>query len=387
MSAPRFLRSPGLSVAFGPGRAFTVRVPARGLALRVPPQAVALLQACDEPRTEEEIAAVHGDGMRPLFRELVRSGLLLDPDAAAETAPFFESFARLDVHHRMLADRVRLEAYALALREVVQPGMAVLDAGTGSGVLAVMAAFAGARCVYAVDRSDFLDIAASVVAENGVQDRVRLVAGDFARVELPEKVDVVVTETFGAMALTEGSAPDLHACCARNLAPGGRVVPDRVDLHLGLSDSEALVHESTGPFAPAFGVSFEPLRRAAFGRAGTHQVDGLAAEGACFCRLPYPGGGTFAEGNVRFPAFQGTLRGFVGWFDLHLSDGVTLSTGPDAPPTHWGQTWAPLDAPRDVDGDVDVRVRLAPAPGNRRLLEMALAWSVGDWRAERVWGL
>ena len=53
----------------------------------------------------------------------------------------------------------------------------MLDIGTGSGVLAIAAARAGARHVYAVEASDIAEVAERVFALNGMKDRITLVTG------------------------------------------------------------------------------------------------------------------------------------------------------------------------------------------------------------------
>ena len=56
------------------------------------------------------------------------------------------------IHHRnMLTDKVRMSLYAEAIPAVVKSGDAVLDIGTGSGVLALLSIRAGASKVYAVE--------------------------------------------------------------------------------------------------------------------------------------------------------------------------------------------------------------------------------------------
>ena len=51
-------------------------------------------------------------------------------------------------HHRlMLADAERMRAYQQAIAARVRPGQRVLDLGTGTGVLAMWAAQAGAEVV------------------------------------------------------------------------------------------------------------------------------------------------------------------------------------------------------------------------------------------------
>ena len=286
----RHRRLTDLTMHFDTDGAVFLRSQAHSLGARVPPQAVAVLSFCSHPRSREEVARMLGAPLAGLYDGLVGAGFLVEPGAEDATPTFFSNFAGLEIHRRMLADDRRVDAYAAAIARAVEPGMAVLDAGTGSGLLALLAARAGARVVYAVDASDVLELAAATVEHLGLQDTVKIVRGDFGKVGLPEKVDLIVSETFGALALAEGSVPDLAACAARNLAPGGRVVPDGVSLHLAPVGSEALLDETIGPFVDRHGVAFEPLRGAALRRGRIVDVPAadLLADGACLARLPYP---------------------------------------------------------------------------------------------------
>ncbi len=54
-------------------------------------------------------------------------------------------YGDIELQRRMVSDHTRTNAFAAAIREVVQPGDVVLDVGTGTGILAMFAAKAGAR--------------------------------------------------------------------------------------------------------------------------------------------------------------------------------------------------------------------------------------------------
>jgi len=359
------------------GRVF-LRSQAASLGARVPPPAVAILSLCSQPRTRDEVAQALGPPMAGLYDGLVDAGFLVAPDAADATPAFFANFAGLEIHRRMLADQVRVDAYARAIQRAVQPGMAVLDAGTGSGLLALLAARAGARVVYAVDNSDVLELAAATVTHLGLQDTVRIVRGDFARVALPEPVDLIVSETFGALALAEGSVPDLAACAARHLRPGGRVLPDGVSLHLAPVGSPDLLDQTLGPFGTHHGVDFAPLRAAARqrGRVVDVPVDELLHPGQRLVHLPYPSSAE-PSGRLTLPLRAGTLTGLVGWFDVHDGDHTMLSTAPHAPSTHWRQTYLPLDPVDVAQGDtLTLSAHLEPAPDDRRSLQVHADWSL-----------
>jgi SAM-dependent methyltransferase len=365
-----------LGIHILPDGGFLVRAPMRGLAARVPLHAVELLAFCTEPRTRADAEARFGPAGARLYGALAEVGLLVRPEEAHHTSVMFENFASLDVHRRMLGDTPRMRAFADAVRAVVRPGMAVLDAGTGSGILAGLAAQAGARVVYAVDNSDMIDVATEVFRASGFGDRVRPVRADIAQVELPERVDVVVSETFGAMALAEGGLDDVRACVARNLAPGGRVIPEGLSLHLAPVRDRALHDEALGPFKTFEGVDLGVLRYSALHRGVTTVVAPaqLAHAGAAFARVPFPSE-TPVRGELRLDGVApGPLYGFVGWFTLHLAPGVDLGTGPADPLTHWKQQLLPVE-PFYVDGPLLLTAEVGPAAGDRRGAEVLLRWS------------
>ena len=75
----------------------------------------------------------------------------------------------------MLEDHKRTGAYYQAVMQNRRQfeGKVVLDVGTGSGILAVFAAKAGARKVYAVEATPMAKFAQSLVEHNGVRQRFR----------------------------------------------------------------------------------------------------------------------------------------------------------------------------------------------------------------------
>ncbi len=83
-----------------------------------------------------------------------------------------------------------------ALEDLVRPGVTVLDAGTGSGILAIAAARLGAATVAAFD-TDALAVRATLdnAAQNGVAERLRVWRGELGSVTAtagPGPWDIVV---------------------------------------------------------------------------------------------------------------------------------------------------------------------------------------------------
>ena len=57
----------------------------------------------------------------------------------------------LDQHRHFLKDEHRINAFRSAIAEVVRPGDVVVDLGSGTGVLGLLACQAGAGRVYSID--------------------------------------------------------------------------------------------------------------------------------------------------------------------------------------------------------------------------------------------
>ena len=67
----------------------------------------------------------------------------------------------------------------------------VIDAGSGTGVLAIMAALCGAKKVMPLSNPIAYRSIPGVAEASGVGDIVEVVQGDFSKVRLPEKADVL----------------------------------------------------------------------------------------------------------------------------------------------------------------------------------------------------
>jgi len=82
-------------------------------------------------------------------------------------------------------------------------GKVVLDVGTGSGILSIWAAQAGAKKVYAVEATAMAVHARSLVAANGLSDVIEVIQNSVEEIELPEQVDIIISEWMGYFLLRE----------------------------------------------------------------------------------------------------------------------------------------------------------------------------------------
>src|SRR3989344_1097635 len=102
-----------------------------------------------------------------------------------------------------LFDKERTEAFAKAIQNTVKEGDVVVDMGTGSGILAMLAAQAGAKKVYAIefDENNYRNLE-KVFKVNGF-DQIVLLNEDVRSVEIPEKVDVIIGEMIATGLIEE----------------------------------------------------------------------------------------------------------------------------------------------------------------------------------------
>lgn len=268
-----------------------------------------------------------------------------------------DSFADPLVQERMLVDAKRCETFREAIRRTVRPGDVVADLGAGTGLLSFFALQAGAKRVYAIEMSAIADVATQLVAENGMEERISLLRGNSKKVRLPERCDVLISETLSSFCFdTENTIEYMADARERFLKPGGRIVPEACDtVIMPFSSDECGLGRIPSKF---YGVAFEAFRRKRYGlpqliRASGKKLLEIAPAQKChhvdFCRdTKAPGPAMVAFRNCS----EGRLDGFLGWFECELCPGVTLSNSPRLPLTAWWQLFFPmLDQPQVHKGE------------------------------------
>jgi protein arginine N-methyltransferase 1 len=188
-----------------------------------------IMSAPEPEKIEPKFANTSGNGEIPSYNG--------DEQAkATDFANYFCSYAQLYHQKQMLADHNRMAAYHSAIlgNSDVFKDKVVMDVGTGSGILSVWAAQAGARKVYAIEYTDMAKHARQVMKANGVDDIVTVIQGAVEEIKLPIEedglepddpehpervVDIVISEWMGYFLLRESMLDSLIRARDKYLKP------------------------------------------------------------------------------------------------------------------------------------------------------------------------
>jgi type II protein arginine methyltransferase len=256
-----------------------------------------------------------------------------DPDiASAVQAVLSHGVPRW--HASMLSDTARSDAYERAIRRAVRPDCVVLDIGSGSGLLAMMAARAGARRVYTCEAVPAVaETAREIIAANGLSERITVFAKHSTELDrdrdLDGGADLIVSEIISDNMLCEGVIGSLdHA--ARELArPNATFIPHRTSMRVALVHYDQILPRLPQEVS-GFDVSlFERHVPSSYSVPVGHKRLQVRSETKEFLPLrfgpeapPHP-----AQDHVVLTA-HGPVNGLVQWLHLHLDEQDTYENAP-----------------------------------------------------------
>jgi tetratricopeptide (TPR) repeat protein/precorrin-6B methylase 2 len=249
-------------------------------------------------------------------------------------------------HIPMINDDERNAAYERALRRAVTPDSLVLEIGTGSGLVAMMAARAGARHVVTCEAVPILaELAKETVARNGYADRITVLCKRSTQMKLgadmPEKADVFVSELVNIGMLAPNMLPIIQHARANLVKPGAKIIPQAAVVWATLVQCDHLAQINPVRSIAGFDMGAFDIFRS----PGYAQID-LGADPHRMLSgrvrvLDFDFGKAMKTEDLRPLAIlantAGTCHGICFWFDLILDAETTYRSESRSRTNHWKQ--------------------------------------------------
>lgn len=256
-------------------------------------------------------------------------------------------------HLPMLYDEPRNHFYKKMIESKVR-GKTVFEIGTGTGFLALLAAEAGAKHVYACEMNPlFQHLSEQTISQSAYASAITVIAKESTKIEvgvdLPEKVDVIISEILSTDVFSENMIAYLRDA-KRLLKPQGLFLPSMVEVWACLVESNHRPQETPTTFTmplenlvqnlPQF--HYSRLRLASKPKRIATLKNGFELDGA----PPW---------RVRFERTQATSQTALCISFKLIEEAATLTSFPAQPgdpadllyAQSWGQMLYPLDQ-RDV---------------------------------------
>lgn len=269
--------------------------------------------------------------------------------------------SEIELHRKLLGDRVRNEAFQTALKKVIKPGKTtVADLGAGTGFLSFLARQLGAKHCTLIEYTDTLDLAEELARKNRI-DGLSFIKGHSGELQKPPKVDVVVSETLGNYSLEEGLLETVLDA-RRYLNKNGIIIPGRLRQYVMPVVSPRLQNEIDVWPQVGFDIDLSAARNISLNNMFVRTLRAEDLLGEKSSRLwddldfspeadkPLSKRSSTVKWTSRDLA-GATVYGYALWWDCELVPGISISTSPYAATTHWEQIYLPLLKPVALEGE------------------------------------
>ncbi|MCF2137050.1 MAG: 50S ribosomal protein L11 methyltransferase [Candidatus Thorarchaeota archaeon] len=261
----------------------------------------------------------------------------------------------------LLSHRLRLHKFQEAIRQVVTPESYVVDLGTGTGVLAMLAAQAGARRVTAVDINKMsIDYAMHAARRNGLT-QIDFVTAHFSEFIPDEPADVVICEMLSSMMLVEQQVPACRYAAKHILKENGIILPRSARVYIVPVECPSLWSRFE-----VSGLGF-PRVPQTVGRGESRDLaDAVLLVTHDFTNPDAP---EIVESEISFTTVSdGIAHGLVGLFEADLSESIHLVMEDG-----WRDLFLPFDPPIPLKTGDKVVVAIRYIPGDVRSLEIRVS--------------
>ncbi len=286
---------------------------------------------------------------------------------------YVENYGNLLIHRRMLADQMRCNAYKNAITRFVHDNSIVADVGSGTGIMAMFAAQAGAKKVYAIEPTETIDVAKKIAEFNGLSNKIEFIQARMEDVELPESVDLIISEWIGSYGDEENLLTGVLTFRDKWLKPNGHLLPEKLSTMVCLATDEITANNMAFWQSQPYGIKFDVI-----GHLMTNELFFIDHNIEPQALLTTPQivwshdaySSTVDESKAAFTTKlrfviekPGKLSCVTAWFNADIGGETYLTNAPDAPKTHWRLVVFPLFCEKTVTPGTLIDVQFTSEPG------------------------
>lgn len=212
-----------------------------------------------------------------------------------------------------------------------------------------------------MEASNLAKLCAEIVKVNGYEDTIEVINSEIEKANLPigkEGADVIISEWMGFYLLHEAMLSSVIYARDKWLKKDGVMAPNTATLYMCPVNMNKYIEQNLKCWDKSYGFIFTPLKERLQAKNLQQPLIKMQEQSQCLSccemvahfHLKYVANEDLEKIN-RSLTFEvnknGICHGFACWFDCkfeyegdeeNANTSVLLSTGPDAPATHWKQT-------------------------------------------------
>uniref|UniRef100_A0AAZ3RI32 type I protein arginine methyltransferase n=1 Tax=Oncorhynchus tshawytscha TaxID=74940 RepID=A0AAZ3RI32_ONCTS len=268
---------------------------------------------------------------------------------------YFDSYAHFGIHEEMLKDEVRTLTYRNSMfhNKHLFKDKVVLDVGSGTGILCMFAAKAGAKKVIGIECSSISDYAVKIVKANKMDHIVTIIKGKVEEVDLPvEGVDIIISEWMGYCLFYESMLNTVIYARDKWLKPEGLIFPDRATLYVTAIEDRQYKDYKIHWWENVYGFDMSCIKEVAIKEPLVDVVDPKQLVSSA-CLIKEVDIYTVKIDDLSFTSpfclqvkRNDYIHALVTYFNIEFTrchKRTGFSTSPESPYTHWKQTVFYLD--------------------------------------------
>lgn len=276
-----------------------------------------------------------------------------NPEEMTSKDYYFDSYAHFGIHEEMLKDEVRTLTYRNSMyhNKHLFKDKVVMDVGSGTGILSMFAAKAGAKRVFAMEFSNMAVQSRKIIAANRLDHVITVIQAKVEDVkELPdgiEKVDIIISEWMGYCLFYESMLNTVIYARDKWLAADGMLFPDKAKLFVCAIEDRQYKEDKIHWWDNVYGFDMSAIREIAITEPLVDVVDNAQVVTNNYCLIDVDLYTVKVEDLAWSSSFQlratrnDYIQALVTFFTVEFSKchkRTGFSTGPDVQYTHWKQT-------------------------------------------------